>query len=163
MGKHKLEYRSGCPVAISLEVLGDGWSLLIIRDLMVRGLKTFKDFELSGENIATNILSDRLRKLQTAGIIAAKRDTTDGRRVIYRLTKKGIDLAPVLLELLIWGGRHEKNGLPAALIAKMENNREEVLEEVRRRWRENDSTPLFSSYMGDSDARRAAKKKHRGS
>ena len=121
--------------------------MLIIRDLMVRGLKTFKDFEQSGEKIATNILSDRLRKLENAGIITSTRDEDDGRRVNYRLTKKGIDLAPVLLELLIWGGRHEKNGLPPALIAKMENNREKVVAEVRRRWRERDSTPLFPDYL----------------
>jgi len=147
VGRPKLDHRSGCPVAISLEVLGDGWSLLIIRDLMIRGLKTFKDFEQSGEKIATNILADRLRKLERAGIITARPDKLDGRRVNYHLTPKGIDLAPVLLELLIWGGRHEKNGLPAPLIAKMETNRQEVLAEVRRRWREGDSTPLFSSYL----------------
>jgi hypothetical protein len=67
--------------------------------------------------------------------------------VNYRLTRKGIDLAPLLLEMLIWGGKHEKNGLPAALIAKMEHSREEVLAEVRRRWREGDSTPLFPSQL----------------
>jgi len=147
MHRCEVGHRSACPVAISLEVLGDGWSLLIIRDLMVRGLKTFKDFEGSGENIATNILADRLRKLQRAEIITALRDKSDGRRVNYRLTRKGIDLAPMLLEMLIWGGKYEKNGLPAGLIAKMEHNREEVLAEVRRRWRESDSTPLFPSQL----------------
>ncbi len=148
MGIRNLERRSGCPVAISLEILGDRWSLLVIRDLMVRGLRTFKDFERSGENIATNILSDRLRKLVAAGIIAAKPEKTDARKLNYRLTKKGIDLAPVLFELLIWGSRHEKTGLPRARVAKMEKNREKVLAEVRRRWRKGDSTPLLPRYPG---------------
>ena len=148
MGIRNLERRSGCPVAISLEILGDRWSLLVIRDLMVRGLRTFKDFERSGERIATNILSDRLRKLVAAGIIAAKPEKTDARKLNYRLTKKGIDLAPVLFELLIWGSRHEKTGLPRARVAKMEKNREKVLAEVRRRWRKGDSTPLLPRYPG---------------
>src|SRR5204862_3430915 len=109
-GKPKSSRRSGCPVSISLEMLGDRWSLLIIRDLMVRGLRTFKEFQESGERIATNILADRLQKLQAAGIITAEAEETDGRRVNYRLTEKGIDLAPVLLDLLIWGARHQETG-----------------------------------------------------
>src|SRR5579863_2838876 len=108
MPRTKLKRRSGCPVSVSLEVLGDRWSLLIVRDLMVRGLRTFQEFRQSGEGIATNILSDRLRKLEGAGIIHVEADEADARRLNYRLTEKGIDLAPVLLELLIWGGRHER-------------------------------------------------------
>ena len=146
-GKAKSKHRSGCPVSISLEMLGDRWSLLIIRDLMVRGLRTFKEFQESGEGIATNILADRLRKLEARGIITAEAEGRDGRRVNYRLTAKGIDLAPVLLELLIWGARHEETGLPCALIATMEKSREEVLEDVRRRWRERDRAPLIP--LGD--------------
>src|SRR6266480_8077898 len=69
--------RSGCPVSISLELFGDRWSLLIIRDLMVRGLRTFREFQESGEGIATNILADRLRKLEAAGIITAEAEETD--------------------------------------------------------------------------------------
>jgi DNA-binding HxlR family transcriptional regulator len=76
-------------------MLGDRWSLLIVRDLMVRGYRSFKDFQGSTEGIATNILADRLRKLETAGIIAAEAEQADGRRVNYRLTEKGIDLAPL--------------------------------------------------------------------
>ncbi len=148
-GKPESKRRSGCPVSISLEMFGDRWSLLIIRDLMVRGFRTFREFQESGEGIATNILADRLQKLQASGIIAAEEEETDGRRVNYRLTEKGIDLAPVLLELLIWGARHEETGAPCALIEKLEKNREEVLAEVRRRWRERDATPLLPKFGGD--------------
>jgi DNA-binding HxlR family transcriptional regulator len=142
-GNPRSRRRSGCPVSISLERFGDRWSLLIIRDLMVRGLHTFKEFRESGEGIATNILAGRLRKLEQAGIITAEGEEADGRKVNYRLTEKGIDLAPVLLELLIWAARHEKTGLPGAIIVKMGMNRERFLAEVRRRWRERDSTPLI--------------------
>ncbi len=135
--------RSGCPVSISLEILGDRWSLLIIRDLMVRGYKTFKQFQQSGEGIATNVLADRLRKLEASGIAIRESDAADGRRVNYRLTEKGINLAPVILELLIWGSQHEDTGLPCAFIAKMAKDREGVLAEVRRRWQERDPAPLL--------------------
>ena len=120
--------------------------MLIIRDLMVRGYRTFKDFHRSGEGIATNILAARLRKLETAGIIMAEAEKDDARRVNYRLTEKGIDLAPVLLELLIWGARHEKTAAPCALIANMEQNRERVITEARRRWTERDMNPLLPKF-----------------
>jgi DNA-binding HxlR family transcriptional regulator len=137
-------------------MLGDRWSLLIIRDLMVRGYRTFKDFQGSGEGIATNILADRLRKLEAAGIIAAEAEHTDGRRVNYRLTAKGIDLAPVLLDLLIWGARHEETMAPCAIIDKMASGREEVLSEFRRRWEARDLTPLLPKF---EQARRKTKSK----
>ncbi len=141
-----LKRRSGCPVSISLERFGDRWSLLIIRDLMVRGFRTFKEFQESGEGISTNILANRLQKLEAEGIITAEVELTDGRRVNYRLTEKGIDLAPVLLELLIWGARHENTGAPCAVIEGMARNRKRVLAEVRRRWREPDRVPFLLSF-----------------
>jgi DNA-binding HxlR family transcriptional regulator len=147
-------------VSISLERFGDRWSMLIIRDLMVRGLRTFKDFQDSGEGIATNILADRLKRLAAAGIITAEPEQSDGRKMNYRLTEKGIDLAPVLLELLIWGARHEETGAPCALIAHMEQNRAQVLAEARRRWEERDSTPLIPKF-GNDRGRSTARKRPR--
>lgn len=141
-GKRRRKHRSGCPVSVSLEIFGDRWSLLIIRDLMVRGFRTFGEFQQSGEGIATNILSDRLQKLERSGIITAEKGVNDKRKVNYRLTEKGIDLAPVLLELLIWGARHEETATPCALIEGMARRRGQILAEVRRRWIERDPTPL---------------------
>ena len=110
---------------------------------MVRGLRNFKEFQESGEGIASNILADRLQKLEDSGIIAAELDQRDTRRINYRLTKKGIDLAPMLLELFIWGARHEPTGVSCAAIESMAKNREQVLAEVRRRWHKRDPTPLL--------------------
>jgi DNA-binding HxlR family transcriptional regulator len=135
-------------------VFGDRWSLLIIRDLMVRGFRMFKEFQGSSEGIATNILADRLYKLQAAGLVAAEPVETDGRRVHYRLTEKGIDLAPVLLELLIWGARHEETEAPCAVIDTMEQHREQFLAEVRRRWRDRDLTPLLPPFNTTKEARK---------
>ncbi len=110
---------------------------------MVRGFQRFQDFVESGEGIATNILADRLRHLQHCGVVEAEPDPKDGRRVNYRLTQKGIDLAPVMLELLIWGAQHEKTGAPSAVVAHMAANREAILVETRRRWRDRDPTPIL--------------------
>ena len=142
--------RSGCPVSVSLEVFGDRWSLLIVRDMMVRGHRTFKEFLASGEGIATNVLSDRLHKLEAAKIITAEAAETDARSIHYRLTEKGIDLAPVLLELLLWGARHEQTGAPCAVMARMAQNREAILAETRRRWLERDPTPILPKFGIDS-------------
>src|SRR5262249_989935 len=106
---------------------------------MVRGYRTFKEFQESGEGIATNILADRLQKLETAGIITADVEQKDARKVNYRLTEKGIGLAPVVLDLLIWAARYEETGAPRDVIARMEKDRDDVLAEVRRRWREKDT------------------------
>ena len=141
-------------MSLSLEILGDRWSLLIVRDLMIRGYRTFKDFFASGEGIASNILADRLQKLQTAGILSSMVDETDSRRLNYRLTQKGIDLAPVLLELFVWGARYEDAGVSCAAMNLMANHREQVLAEVRRRWSEDDPTPLFPATKNKRKDRR---------
>lgn len=144
------KHRSGCPVSVSLDILGDRWSLLIVRDLMVRGFRTYKEFLESGEGIATNILADRLHKLESTGIITAEKVETDGRKVYYRLTEKGIDLAPVVLDLLIWAARHEQTTAPCALIDHLARNREDVLTETRRRWRQRDLTPLIPKFKKEN-------------
>src|SRR5258708_32798249 len=93
--------RSGCPLNASVEMLGDRWSLVIIRDMMLRGFHSYKEFLESYEGIATNILADRLRKLAAYGIIGTERDRSDGRKDIYALTEKGIDLAPVMAGIVL--------------------------------------------------------------
>ena len=114
-------------------MLGDRWSLLIIRDMMLRGFHTYKEFMECYEGIATNILADRLRKLVAYGIIVMKPDPSDGRKVIYLLTKKGIGLAPVLTEMVLWAAAHEDTG-NQALVRQMRGDKEKFLAGVRQRW-----------------------------
>ena len=114
-------------------MLGDRWSLLIIRDMMLRGSRTYKEFQECYEGIATNILADRLRKLRSYGIIAAKPDPKDARKVIYLLTAKGIGLAPVLTEMVLWAAGHEDTG-NQALVRQMRADKEKFLAGVRQRW-----------------------------
>jgi len=127
--------RSGCPLNASIEMLGDRWSLLIIRDMMLRGSRTFKEFLDSYERIATNILADRLRKLISYGVITTEPDPTDGRKRIYLLTEKGIALAPVMTEMVLWAADHEETG-NQALVRLMREDKEKFLAGVRRRWAE---------------------------
>jgi DNA-binding HxlR family transcriptional regulator len=123
--------RSGCPLNASIEMLGDRWSLLIIRDMMVRGFRTFKEFLESHEKIATNILANRLRKLESNGIIAVAPDPSDGRKSIYSLTPKGIDLAPVLTEMVLWAAAHENTG-NQQLVKQMQKGKEQFIARVRQ-------------------------------
>jgi len=131
--KHKAKRRSECPLNASVEMLGDRWSLLIIRDMMLRGSRTYKDFLDCYEGIATNILADRLRKLVANGIVATAPDPADGRKQIYLLTAKGIDLAPVLTEMVLWAAAHEDTG-NQALIREMRRDKGRFLAAVRQRW-----------------------------
>lgn len=121
---------------------------------MTRGYRTFKEFHESGEGIATNILTDRLQRLEAAGIISSEVQEKDARRVHYNLTEKGIALAPVLLELMVWSARHEDTGVPCAFVERLAGSREDVLKEVQRRWREGDRTPLFPKFGKGKDAKR---------
>src|ERR1035438_6461826 len=135
MSKQNVKRRSQCPLNASVEMLGDRWSLLIIRDMMLRGFRTYKEFMECYEGIATNILADRLRKLIAFGIITAEPDPSDGRKLIYSLTAKGIDLAPVLTEMVLWAAAHEDTG-NQALVQLMRADKKGFLAGVRERWEE---------------------------
>jgi DNA-binding HxlR family transcriptional regulator len=128
--------RSGCPLNASVEMLGDRWSLLILRDMMLRGFSTFKEFLTSYEGIATNILSDRLKRLLSHGIITTQEDSSDGRKLIYVLTPKGLDLAPVLTEMVLWAAKHEETG-NQPLVRQMQKDKEQFVETVRQRYLKN--------------------------
>lgn len=98
---------SQCPIRFALGVFGDRWSLLIIRDLMFRGSTRFQNFLEAGEGISTNVLSDRLSRLETRRIISRKKDPANGRQVLYELTDKGKDLLPVMLAIMDWAEKYD--------------------------------------------------------
>lgn len=131
----KQEHRSACPIGIALDLVGDPWTLLIVRDLMFKGAKTFNGFLAAGEGIATNVLTDRLARLETNAIVTKARDTHDARRFIYRLTEKGIDLAPVLVELVLWSTRYEKTDAPPEVVKAMRADRTGFVTQAREAWK----------------------------
>lgn len=100
------QHRSGCPINLSLEVLGDSWSLIIIRDIMFGNRRYYRQLlSESEEGIASNILSDRLKRLTQQGLVAKKQDPSHKQRQLYSLTEKSIQLVPVLVQLGAWGRR----------------------------------------------------------
>ena len=106
--------RSRCPVACTLDLLGDRWTLLVVRDL-VRGKRRFAQFLESSERIPTNILADRLKRLKAAGVVSAVTYQERPPRMEYRLTAKGEDLRPLMREMVYWGVRHAGGRLPPGL------------------------------------------------
>ena len=102
------QYRSDCPVNFALEIFGDKWSLLIIRDIIRYHKQTYGEFLSSDEKISSNILADRLQRFVQVGILKKTLDKNDKRRDIYKLTQKGIDLYPIMLEIILWGIKYNQ-------------------------------------------------------
>jgi DNA-binding HxlR family transcriptional regulator len=115
--------RSDCPINIMLEMLGDSWSLLIVRDMMFFGATRFNELMNAREKIASNILADRLQKLESAEIIWKRRDPTDARKFIYGLTEKGADLAPILAEVMLWSHQYQDADIPQDVINAIKADR----------------------------------------
>ena len=105
MAIEESKLRSNCPVNFGLETFGDKWSLLIVRDIIFWGKKTYGDFLGSDEGIATNILASRLAKLEENGIISREKHAADKRKDLYILTEKGKELIPLLVEIVAWSGK----------------------------------------------------------
>jgi DNA-binding HxlR family transcriptional regulator len=115
-------------------MLGDPWTLLVVRDLIFKGGKTFGDFLSADEGIATNILTDRLSRLEANDIIEKRRDPADARRQIYRLTRKGVDLAPVLVEIVLWATSYEDTDAPLAVVKAMRSDKAAFIAQLRSTW-----------------------------
>ena len=102
----KKKFRSFCPISSTLDLLGDKWSLIIIRDMLILGKKTYKEFSLSEEGIATGILASRLKQLESFGLITKNKLPENKKENIYLLTEKGIDLAPIIIEIILWSDKY---------------------------------------------------------
>lgn len=125
MNKASKERGSGCPICYSLDIFGDRWTLLILRDLLLHGKERYREFLGSDEAIASNILSDRLRRLEAADIVLREPDPDDRRQLIYRATDKGRTLLPVLLEIAAWGASNDPDtGAPSGFAESFYANRE---------------------------------------
>ncbi len=126
--------RSRCPISTTLDILGDKWTLLIIRDLMLTGKRTYSEFLQSEEKIATNILADRLLILEKSGIIEKKAFPGNKVKNLYQLTPKGIDLMAVLFEIILWGDKYfEIPERVHRLAEEIRKDRNGMIKEVSRR------------------------------
>ena len=104
----KQKRRSDCPINFALEIFGDKWTFLIVRDLMFKGKHYYGEFLQMEERIATNILADRLILLEASGIVTKTVDKQHGSKQVYRLTPKGIDLLPALTEIILWSAKYDR-------------------------------------------------------
>jgi DNA-binding HxlR family transcriptional regulator len=130
----KESLRSHCAVNYGVEIFGDRWSLLIIRDIVFAGKKTYGEFLKSEEGIATNVLASRLAFLEEQGILSKTPSPDDGRKDIYTLTEKGLDLIPVTLSIVLWSAKHDSDSYVRKckeLVARLNRNPVKVGEEVK--------------------------------
>lgn len=101
------QHRSGCPINLTLEILGDKWSLLVIRDMMFGNRRHFRELlHGSQEGIASNILADRLKRLLAQGVISRRDDPSHKQKAIYSLTERGVELLPIFAHIGAWGRRY---------------------------------------------------------
>jgi len=128
----KIKKRSDCPISYSLDLLGDKWTILILRDLALANKHFFKDFLEAGEGMATNVLSDRLKMLEEFGIIQSKAYELKKSMKYYSLTKKGAELIPTLIELWTWGAIYDPNTTVSKKILKDRlSNKNQIIEQLK--------------------------------
>jgi DNA-binding HxlR family transcriptional regulator len=130
----KTKRRSDCPINFALELFGDRWTFLIVRDLMFKGKHYYKEFLEAEEGIATNILADKLSALEEAGIISKTVDPTHRSKQIYKLTKKGIDLMPVLVEVIMWSAKYDKDSaVDMKFVKSIKRDRDGLIAQISSR------------------------------
>ena len=128
----KIAKRSDCPISYSLDLLGDKWTFLILRDIALADKHFYKDFLEAGEGVATNVLSDRLKMLESYGIIKSRKYERNKTMKHYSLTEKGGELIPVLIELWTWGAKHDPATTvsPETLASKL-SSKEQIIEDYK--------------------------------
>jgi len=129
----RTDRKSDCAINFSLETFGDPWSLLIVRDIIFFGKRTYSAFLASNERIGTSILAQRLRSLEEKGILVKRSSPDDGRSETYHLSDKGMHLLPIVLELMAWGAEHDpETGANKKLMASYRTDRQGILERARK-------------------------------
>jgi DNA-binding HxlR family transcriptional regulator len=128
------KWRSDCPISSALDLFGDKWSLLVMRDLLFRNKSHYREFFASEEGIATNILADRLARLEAAGLVEKTNDDPRSGKQAYVATSKGKDLIPLLLEMVLWSAKHEPHTrAPDVLIAELKKDRTRAARAIRQK------------------------------
>jgi DNA-binding HxlR family transcriptional regulator len=130
----KQKRRSACPINFAIEIFGDKWTFLIIRDLMFKDKHYYGEFLQAEEKIATNILADRLALLEQEGIVIKSIDPSHGSKFIYKLSQKGIDLLPVLIEIIMWSVKYDQHtAADFTFVNRIKRDREGLLKEISGR------------------------------
>ena len=128
---HQPQRRSNCPIHFALEIFGDRWSLLLVRDIVLHGKHTYGEFLRSEEQIATNVLAARLALLESEGILHKAPHATDKRKDVYTLTEKGLDLIPLLLDIIAWSATYDpETGTPQTFVERIRSDKEALIQEI---------------------------------
>ena len=132
MKKKIISFRSDCPISISLDIIGDKWALLIVRDIAFKGKNTYGDFLNAGEGITTSVLADKLVQLESGGIISKQIHPDSKAKILYTLTQKGIDLIPSLVELITWSEKyHDVNPQATAFSKQVKKDKEGMIKGLK--------------------------------
>lgn len=123
---------TGCPIAFALDTFGDRWSLIIIRDILLKGVRTYSELLKADEGIATNILANRLKEFELSGIITKTRDPENKKQYIYKITRKGAELTPILLEMIRWSAKYDPNTIAKKEVLKrIKHDREGFIKDIQ--------------------------------
>ena len=123
--------RSTCPTCHALDIFGDKWTLLIVRDLMFKGKSRFGEFLDSEEGIATNILAERLNRLEDCELVERRPDPTNTRASVFVLTRKGRELLPLMIEITMWSAKYNRGcEAPAVLMRRYKSDRASLLRDL---------------------------------
>ena len=143
----KQTFRCDCPITSALDILGDKWMLVIIKQMLIEEMHTFKDFTESDEAIATNILSSKLKCLEQYGLIKKARHPTNKKTNLYHLTEDGLSLAPVVVELALWSDKNLRESNPIMRqsdeLEFMKNNKEESISALTKKYKEKLATTTY--------------------
>ncbi|GAB3038052.1 winged helix-turn-helix transcriptional regulator [Spirosoma pulveris] len=126
-----IKQRSTCPISTSLDVLGDKWTLLILRDMVFSGKSTYGEFLQSAEKIATNVLADRLAVLESQGILTKSVASDKKSKFTYRLTEKGVDTVPIIMALVQWGSKHCPTVVNPGLVEELQAGKDTAIEKYQ--------------------------------
>ena len=128
--------RSECPISYTLDIFGDKWTMLIMRDLLLFGKDSFSEFLCSDEKIATNILTDRLNVLLKEGFVTKHTAPTNKSKFLYRPTEKAIEMIPILSEITLWAEKYNPDGAPADIVEPLKKNRTKALQNLKKKVQE---------------------------
>jgi len=127
----KIKRRSNCPISVALEIFGDKWTLLVIRDIIFKNKNYYGEFLQSEERIATNILASRLMLLEETSIVTKQVDLNNKTKYVYKLTEKGLDLLPILIDIILWSDTYDPNtSADKEFVQQIKNDREKLIENI---------------------------------
>jgi DNA-binding HxlR family transcriptional regulator len=136
MGRSDPPKRSTCPISFALEIFGDRWTLLVLRDLLLKSRSRYRELLACEEGIATNVLADRLRRLEQKGLIRKEQDQQDARQYVYKPTRLAVSVVPMLIEMTVWGARNSKDtSVDRDLLRRFDKDRAQLIVDLQAKVR----------------------------